>query len=550
LQACAGNKGLDQFLSKLPTPPAQQSPQAQFAQRLTWLANDKVKKTLVDIKHGVERETLRVNDGGSLATRGHPKALGSALTHDWITTDFSESLLEFITPPETKASSTIEQLIDIHKFTYDNIENEYLWPMSMPCFIDDKTNIPIANYGTSNVAKMKEVYRNGLHNRYGSMMQVISGVHFNFSLPDSFWQQWCDNLHIAPDKVGVSSQYFSLVRQFKRLAWVVPYLFGASPALCESFINHKKMTHPFKKLGKGTLYLPYATSLRMSDLGYTSTAQSDLRISYNDLSSYVSTLRRAINLPAAQYQHIPAGENGHWQQLNRNVLQIENELYSPIRPKQVANSMEKPTDALKDRGVSYLEIRSLDVNPFSPIGIESQQMDFLDVFLLYCLLQAPSDFSQALQDESQRNFVDVVLHGRQPGLMLVDGGEALSLHRWGEEIFSGLKQVAIILDEANASTKFSEAVAQESRKIEDPSLTFSGRWLHTLQDNQVDNSSLGMELAKEYKAFFQEMDYRNVTKKDFQAQALISLEKQRQIEQSDTVDFDTFIKEYFAGKKV
>ncbi|WP_371192829.1 glutamate--cysteine ligase [Glaciecola sp. SC05] len=522
--------------------------QAQFEARLALLAKTNVKSTLTGIQHGVERETLRVNDNGSMATTGHHKALGSALCHDWITTDFSESLLEFITPPETNTATTIEQLIDIHKFTYDSIEQEYLWPMSMPCFIDAKTNIPIARYGSSNVAKMKEVYRKGLHNRYGSMMQVISGVHFNFSLPQMFWQQWCDEINVVPDKAGISSQYFALARQFKRLAWVIPYLFGASPALCSSFINHRKVAHPFEKIGRGTLYLPHATSLRMSDLGYTSSAQSELRICYNDLSTYVSSLRKAINLPAAQYQNIAAGENGSWQQLNKNVLQIENELYSPIRPKQVARSMEKPTDALEDRGVSYLEIRSLDVNPFSPVGIESEQIDFLDVFLVYCLIQPSVDYSDQLHSESQSNFVDVVLKGREPNIMLTDAGETLSMQDWATDIFGGLKQVAKVLDDANSTQKFGKAVLKEFKKFGDSAETFSEKWLTTLQDNQIDNSILGMELGREYKAFIQNMDYRNMNKEDFQKHADISMQKQREIEQADNKSFDDFMRDYFAQK--
>lgn len=516
-----------------------------FEQRLAILSGASVKSTLTGIQHGVERETLRVNAAGSMAITAHHEALGSALTNDWITTDFSESLLEFITPPETQTNTTIEQLIDIHKYTYDNIGEEYLWPMSMPCFIDNKTNIPIARYGSSNVAKMKEVYRKGLHNRYGSMMQVISGVHFNFSLPQSFWEQWCEEVGVDADKKGVSSQYFALVRQFKRLAWVVPYLFGASPALCGSFINHRKVSHPFEKLGKGTLYLPHATSLRMSDLGYTSTAQSQLRICYNDLSTYVSSLRKAINLPAEQYQNIPAGENGEWQQLSKNVLQIENELYSPIRPKQVARSLEKPTDALEDRGVSYLEIRSIDVNPFSAVGIEAEQIDFLDVFLLYCLTLAPVEYSDQLHSISQQNFVDVVLKGREPGLQLMDAGKNISLQMWAKDIVAGLKQVASILDEAHGSAKFSLAVQKQAQKFEDAEYTFSQKWLSTLQQNDIDNSVLGMELAKEYKQFIQSMDYRKMDAAAFLAHAQLSKQKQAEVERADKQDFASFIAAYF-----
>lgn len=522
----------------------------QFEQRLKLINQSNIKLTLSGIRRGVERETLRVNGDGSMAMTPHPKALGSALTHEWITTDFSESLLEFITPPEVSAAKTIKQLIDIHKFTYENIGDEYLWPMSMPCFIDEKTSIPIARYGTSNVAKMKEVYRKGLHNRYGSMMQVISGVHFNFSLPDEFWENWCDAQAKEANKRTISNEYFALVRNYKRFAWLIPYLFGASPSLCGSFIKHREVKHPFEKLGKGTLYLPYATSLRMSDLGYTSSAQADLRICYNDLDNYVATLREAMNLPASVYDDIPAGENGHWEQLNKNVLQIENELYSPIRPKQVAKSLEKPTDALADRGVSYLEIRSLDVNPFSPVGIDSHQIDFLDVFLLYCHVMPAQEYSDEFHAQGQQNFVDTVLKGRQPELLLRCDGEDKTLSNWAQEIFHQLKQVAIVLDEANDTKRYSEAVSREAGKVDDSSLCPSGRWIATLLDNEVDNSILGMELAKEYKTLVSNLDYRKVSKQELSDQTHISMKKQKEIEAADTQSFDAFIAEYFSRAPV
>ena len=277
--------------------------------------------------------------------------MGSALTHDSITTDYSESLLEFITPPESNPEKTLDQLRDIHKYVMANIGEERLWPISMPCYINSEDQIPIARYGTSNVAKMKTLYRVGLKNRYGSMMQAIAGVHFNFSLPEEFWQHWLEKAEGAKhDKDAVSAAYFGLIRNYRRFCWLIPYLFGASPALCGSFIKGKESTLPFKKLGEGTYYLPYATSLRMSDLGYTNSAQSDLAICYNQVDSYINSLRGAINTPSSEYEKFAGKVDGQYQQLNANVLQIENELYSPIRPKQPTKSLEKPTDALAERG--------------------------------------------------------------------------------------------------------------------------------------------------------------------------------------------------------
>jgi glutamate--cysteine ligase len=517
-----------------------------FSNRLAALSQPQFQASLPNIKHGIEREALRVNPSGGLATTNHPAALGAKLTHDTITTDFSESLMEFITPPEKEPKTTLAQLADIHKFVYENIGEETLWPMSMPCFVNEDTSIPIAQYGSSNIAKMKEVYRSGLHNRYGSMMQVIAGVHFNFSFSDEFWQGWCD-LHEVDNNVdNRSSYYFDLIRNFRTLSWLIPYLYGASPALCQSFLAGKENMFPFKKLGKGTLYLPYATSLRMSDLGYTNSEQSVLNISYNNLSSYVSSVREAINTPSDQYAAFSSNEKDGWQQLNSNVLQIENELYSPIRPKQVAKSLEKPSDALENRGVSYIEVRALDVNPFSPLGIDENQFYFLDVFLLYCLLKESPKFTQSAYDESEHNLNAAVIEGRKPSLMLTHEGKAISLMDWSTELFTELREVAKTLDAANLNALYSAAVESEFEKITDPNNTPSAKWLNTLIEHEIDNSTLGLELADEYKKYASGLNYLHMTQDMFRQQAEESIQSRVQIEQADSKAFSEFIQDYFA----
>lgn len=518
-----------------------------FETRLSNLSTETV-KSLAGIRHGVERETLRVTDSGNLAQTSHPAALGSALKHQWITTDFSESLMEFITPPEADVSKTINQLVDIHKFVVENIGDELLWPLSMPCFIDESTDIPIANYGTSNIAQLKQVYRKGLHNRYGSMMQVIAGVHLNFSLPDEFWQLWLtqqgreDSIHTRSD------EYLALIRNFRKFSWLIPYLFGASPALCGSFIAHNKHSHPFQQLGKGTLYLPYATSLRMSDLGYTSAAQSSLHISYNDLDTYVESVREAINLPTQMYASISAGENGVWDQLNTNILQIENELYAPIRPKQVANYLEKPTDALADRGISYIEVRGLDVNPFSQVGIDAQQIKFMDAFLLYCLMLPSNKHTEQDHIVFQSNMEKVVTRGREPDLTLINDGQTVTLKDYCNELFDGIAQCAQVLDQATNTSDYTKAVSVEHKKVESPELTFSGQMLSALVDNEVDNSHFGLELAKEYKQFIDKTPYRYVNGATFEQETIDSVEKQRQLESEDSVSFSEFVENYFSPR--
>jgi glutamate--cysteine ligase len=517
-----------------------------FTRRLAVLSASSVAATLPGIRHGIEREALRINQGGGLAQTPHGDKLGSALTHEFITTDFSESLLEFITPPESDPDVTIAQLADVHKYVLSNIGEERLWPMSMPCYIDCEDQIPIAKFGCSNIGKMKTLYRVGLKNRYGSMMQAIAGVHFNFSLPEDFWQAWLlKTENIQADKDSISSAYFALIRNYRRFCWLIPYLYGSSPALCSSFIKGKKTSMDFKKLGKGTQYLPYATSLRMSDLGYTSSAQSGLAVCYNKVDSYIASLRAAISTPSEEYQKFAAKKDGEYQQLNSNVLQIENELYSPIRPKQPTKTLEKPTDALKERGVSYVEVRALDVNPFSPIGIERNQFFFLDVFLLYCLV-APSEFMDpAGHNQTEQNLRAVVDHGRAPDVMLQDGEQVKSLPRWAEEIFASMGQIAKVLDDANGNKEYSAAVETEWLKILDPNLTPSAKVLNILLEQKQDNGSLGLFLAEGYKKELLAGPYRQTSEKELRHHASESIQRQVKLEKEDTIGFDEFLFNYF-----
>ncbi|MGB0899860.1 MAG: glutamate--cysteine ligase, partial [Psychrobium sp.] len=319
-----------------------------YKDKLSQLKDPKFAPIFTQIQRGIEREALRMNEQAELSDKPHAKALGSALTHSDITTDYAESLLEFITPVHKDIDELVDYLADLHRFTLDNIDGELLWPMSMPCMVAKEENIELANYGTSNVGQMKHIYRQGLKHRYGSLMQVISGLHFNYSLGDDAWPVLQEFFNDESDVTDFrSTRYFSLIRNFHRLGWVVPYMFGASPALCGSFIKND-MPYDFEKLGNGTYYLTHGTSLRLSDLGYTNSEQDNLSICYNDIENYVDSVNNAISMPSEKFEKIGFKEGDVFKQLNSNVLQIENELYAPIRPKRVANSGEKPSIALKE----------------------------------------------------------------------------------------------------------------------------------------------------------------------------------------------------------
>jgi len=520
---------------------------SSITQRLSALQQSGHTQSIVGIKRGIERETLRVNADGSLAQSAHPLALGSALTHPWITTDFSESLLEFITPATADIDTTIKQLTDIHRFTLRQLGAERIWPASMPCYIADQHQIPLAFYGNSNIGRMKTLYRQGLKNRYGSMMQAISGVHFNFSLPQSFWLAYQTLLaDQRPLQDFVSHQYLSLIRNYKRNAWLIVYLFGASPAMCKSFLEGRTSRYSFQTLGEGTVYLPYATSLRMSDLGYTNSAQSSLNITYNTLPEYIAGLHSAISQPSVEYQNIGIKVDGVYQQLNANVLQIENEFYSTIRPKRTTESGERPTCALAKRGVEYIEVRALDVNPFSPVGITAEQMHFLDIFLVYCLLEQSPSLSAAEQTVTEQNLKKVVTDGRRINLELIQDGQPRLMQDWAEQLFADMMPIARWLDDAHSSSRYQGALKQYYLSLLDPAQTPSGKVLNHLISQRKDNGRYMRQLAEAYQQQLLQESYEIYTESAFSEAVTTSLQQQKDIEVSDTLSFDEYIQHYFA----
>ncbi len=515
-------------------------------QRLDDLSTSDFTGAIKDIQRGIERETLRVSPNGKISQKEHPKLLGAALTHPYITTDYSEALLELITPPSNDINKTYAQLQDIHHFVTKHIGDEVLWPMSMPCFIEHQDEIPLAYYGESNIGKMKRTYRKGLKNRYGSMMQAIAGIHYNFSLPTTFWLAYQKQQGLTGSLMDFQSeQYMRMVRNIKRYVWVVTYLFGASPAMCRSFLEGKGEALPFETFGKGSVYLPHATSLRMSDLGYTNSEQSALNVEYGCLKEYIAKLRQAIRTESLDYKKIGVKIGSDYQQLNHNILQIENELYAPVRPKQVAKSGEKPTDALENRGIMYVELRALDVNPFSPVGISKEQMRVIDVFMLFCLLTEQDQLTADQQAEAEENQDRIVLNGRAESLDLVLNGTTVSRQEWLTNIFAELKSVALWLDKHIGGDQYTLAIDQISGAITDPSKTLSGQLLNTLLKEDIDNGYYALSLADRYKQ--QNIAHLpSVFKPSFLVQETqTSWQKQQDIEASDTLSFDEFLENYF-----
>ena len=520
---------------------------SQLLNRRLALLSERANLSLLEqCLHGIERECLRVTADARLAQTPHPEELGSALTNDQITTDYSESLLEFITPALPDPAQTLASLDKIHRFAYSKLGNEFLWSPSMPCPLPAEADIPIAYYGTSNIGQLKYVYRKGLALRYGKTMQCIAGIHYNFSLPEALWPvlKQAEGF-VGSDRDYQSSAYIALIRNFRRYSWLLMYLFGASPALDAGFLRGR--SHQLEQFDADTLYLPYATSLRMSDLGYQSNAQAGLTPCYNDLNSYTDSLRKAVATPYAPYVEIGTHQDGEWVQLNTNILQIENEYYSNIRPKRVTYTGERPIQALVSRGVQYVEVRLLDINPFLPVGIDLPQARFLDAFLLYCALQESPQFDGAECGSCSSNFLSVVKEGRRPGLQLQRNGQPVDMKEWAAELLENIAPLAALLDQSHGGDAHSNALDEQLAKIKDVSQTPSAKVLASMTEHKESFAQFSMRQSLAHAEFFRSQPLSAEEQSAFEEKARKSLLEQTEIEQTEEGDFDLFVASYQAS---
>ena len=486
-------------------------------------------EALPGMRRGLEKESLRAAPDGALALTPHPAALGSPLTHPHITTDFSESQPELVTGTHGSVQACLDELRQIHQVVYAEMAalgDEMLWASSMPCKLPPDEMIPLGYYGTSNVGRAKSVYRMGLGHRYGRRMQTISGIHYNWSLPGAD-----------------SEQYFGLIRNFRRHAFLLLYLFGASPVVCGTFVQGRQ--HALQPLGSRAMYLPHATSLRMGRLGYQSDAQSTLAVSYNGLEGYAASLQDALTRPWPAYEAIGIqAPSGDYNQLAVTLLQIENEFYGTIRPKRVIEPGERPLHALRARGVEYVEVRLMDLNPFLPVGIDEQTMRFLDVFLLHCLLSDSPPDSPAEIEALKRNQHLVAERGREPGLKLACGGMEVALTDWAAQVLGELPALARALDEALGGDGHQAAVQAAQQALHNPALLPSARVLAALPGYGDSYVAFMLDRSQQIRSLMLAQPPGAALRQRFAEMAVQSRAQQHAIEVSDTLSFEQYRREY------
>jgi len=504
------------------------------------------------LRHGLkgcEKEGLRITQEGTISPTTHPVELGAALTHPHITTDYSEALLELITPALSDGSEMLGFLTDLHKYVCANIKNELLLAVSMPIGDLGNSAIPIANYGTSNIGQMKHIYRQGLSYRYGRCMQVIAGIHFNYSLPESFWPEY---QHFMKQVGNLQSfrtdAYMGMIRNLQRYGWLIHYLFGSSPAVSKSFVDSRNSYYSkaLVKFDETSYYKPFATSLRMSEIGYVNPVQASFHVSFNSLDNYISDLSRATSMSYPDYEKIGIRVDGQYRQLNTNLLQIENEYYTSVRPKQPTMPNERPLRALRSRGIEYIEIRSLDIDIFEPIGISVQTTRFLEALSLLCLFQESPRHDRQKYEEINRNALAVANSGRDPALKLVDEGKEISLRDWALKLAEQMREICDALDEGDEEKPYAKALLKQIEVIRQPELTSSARMLATMRDQKLSVTDLALQKSREHTAHFQKAPLDALVKRDFDLKVQNSLEILERLNNAPQIPFDQFLQNYFS----
>jgi glutamate--cysteine ligase len=519
-----------------------------YERRLAALVNSREQRLIAGGRRGLERESLRVTPDGHIAQTPHPRSLGSSLTNPHITTDYSEALIELVTPTFKDNEELLQYLGDLHQFVYAHLDDELLWVTSMPCILGGDKAVPIARFGDSYQGRIKYIYRHGLLVRYGGMMQAISGVHFNYSVPEQFWPLYaelCESRGSGQD--FVSARYFDMLRNYRRYGWIVSYLFGASPALCRSFLQGRDDPE-LEPLGPDSLLGPDATSLRMSDIGYRNRSQAAGAVSFNTLEEYLRDLRRAVSQPHPAFEALGVKVDGEYRQLSGNVLQIENEYYSYVRPKRTLRAGERTIHALARAGVEYIEVRTLDNSAYDPVGVNLRKLYFLEAFCLQLLFKASPPIDSSEEEAIDRNHLRVARYGRQRGLTLERDRRQVPMRSWAAELLESMQGICELLDATHPLRPYSVTLKEQQAKFEDVEQTPSARLLRDLRESDESFTALVLRLSRAHKQHMLDAFARNEARwGQFEAEVQESLEAQRAIEASQRGSFEDYLAAYLAN---
>ena len=414
---------------------------------LSWIKENLSSQDLKKGSFGIEWESLRVNEKGELSLSPHPEIFGDKLTNPYITTDFSESQIEIITP----AFDTIDEVFSFFSFMADLVnsslsDDEYLWFQSLPCILPESSKIPIAKYKAHELGEESMEYRRGLAKKYGLKKQLISGIHFNFSFKEELIQKLYENMEESTQmsyKDFKDNLYLKISRNYIRYVWIIIYLTGCSVAVHDSFtLECRRLMN--QKDNQGSVYSESGPSFRNASCGYKNLEHLYPR--YNSIAEFTEDIQSFI-------------DEGHLSQAKELYTQIR------LKPKNPVNMLE----SLNDDGIQYLEIRTLDINPFYKCGLIKNDMHFLHLFMIYLLIKEESDYEK-WQEEALYNEEKTAEHGYEEDLKLIDDGSEISLKDWALSILDEMEMVANELGLENSSV-----IELMRLKILNPSLTYGKR---------------------------------------------------------------------------
>jgi glutamate--cysteine ligase len=341
--------------------------------------------------------------------------------------------------------------------------------------------------------------------------------------------------------------YMGMIRNLQRYGWLILYLFGSSPAVAKSFIDSRQSAHSctLEKFDETSYYKPYATSLRMSEIGYLNPVQSMFHISFNSVEEYIRDLSRATTIPYLGYERIGAKVGDQYRQLNTHFLQIENEYYTSVRPKQPTRPNERPLQALGSRGIQYIEIRSVDVDLFEPAGISIETTRFLEALSLFCLFQPNAGHDLKQHDEITGNALSVANRGRDPMLKLVDNGREIPLRQWALALCGQMQEICEILDNGNRDKPYTQALSKQVEVIHHPELTASARMLSAMRTQKMSITDLVLQKSHEYTQYFRKCSLDASVKRRFDLEVETSLAQQQHLNATDEIPFDKYLSNYF-----
>lgn len=448
------------------------------------IKDESLEDYFIKANFGLEKENVRVTERGNLALTPHPKAFGDRENNPYIKTDFSESQLEMVTPVCNTLEEVYSFICNLNKVVSLEImkNGEFLWPQSNPPILPREEEIPIAKLSN----REDELYRENLSYKYGKKKQVISGIHYNFSFKEEFIKLLYKELKVKKDfREFKDDIYLRMARNFQKYHWLLIYLTGASPVFHESYIDEIK--EEGEKLGEDSYYIKDDTSLRNSSYGYKN--KKDYYVSYNSIEEYASDIKNLVK--------------------DKEIQSIK-EYYNPIRLKSLGS--EDMLESLLNKGIDYLEVRLLDLDPLSVQGVNKETLYLVHLFMIYTLLKENKEITYKDQEEFFKNHDMVALKGRNEEAVIHENGIPVLLKDKGREILSEMDEIVEILFSNNE--KFKNVIKRALEKINNPHDTISEKLIKDIKEEGYIN--FHMRLAKEYLNNFKNKEFNLVGYEDLE----------------------------------